>query len=393
MSHRHPVRRAGRPRGVDDVRQLSAGGEPGRRHRRHSPPRPRRPAGHPGLPLRPRPARRPARRGSPPARLRWRPAWRPAGPPGKPDPAAGKPRPPSRPPRSRRSSPGPGPGTRPLPTPARLRPAARTRPAGSPARPAPRTLTLGARRTATASGVRAARTANNSATVMSSSNSPAMALAARIGGGVVPPLPPPEFVRLHRGTCTVCTGAARVSGDRRQDPGEPVREAPGGTRVEQVGRRLQLHAQPTGRPARHGPRPGSGPGRTGLPRSRPRYGCPHAGQAAGRVHGGDVLQVSITWNSGYRPGTGPAPGPRPAARTARPGGRARPARSAAPGPAAAGNVGVARQVGAQHQRVDEEADQVIEGRVGPARDSWCRSGCRCPRRAGTAAPPGRPARP
>ena len=58
----------------------------------------------------------------------------------------------------------------------------------------------------------------------------------------------------------------------------------------------------------------------------------------------------------------------------------------APGRPARAKLGSPRHVGAQHQRVDEEADQVVQRRVGAARDRRCRSGCRRRRRAASAAP-------
>ncbi|GAA3079344.1 hypothetical protein GCM10020000_76260 [Streptomyces olivoverticillatus] len=57
------------------------------------------------------------------------------------------------------------------------------------------------------------------------------------------------------------------------------------------------------------------------------------------------------------------------------GGRAHPGQQLAEG-------GVAGGVGAQHDGVDEEADEVVERRVVAAEPSGSRWGCRCPRRAG-----------
>ena len=56
----------------------------------------------------------------------------------------------------------------------------------------------------------------------------------------------------------------------------------------------------------------------------------------------------------------PGAAPRPASRTAGPDARRRPARSRAPGASSSRNVGSPDEVRAQHQRVDEEADQPLQ---------------------------------
>ena len=89
----------------------------------------------------------------------------------------------------------------------------------------------------------------------------------------------------------------------------------------------------------------------------------------------------------------PARAPRPGARTARPGAPSAARRVSRTRARSSPERRVAGHVGAHHQGVDEEADQVVEGLVGAAGDGRTRSGCPCRRPAGTAAPPGPPAPP
>ena len=67
---------------------------------------------------------------------------------------------------------------------------------------------------------------------------------------------------------------------------------------------------------------------------------------------------------------------------------------AAPHPAdQLGKARVARGVGAQHQRVDEEPDQIVQRRIACGRQSGCRWRCRSPLQAASTAPQARPAAP
>ena len=84
----------------------------------------------------------------------------------------------------------------------------------------------------------------------------------------------------------------------------------------------------------------------------------------------------------------PAPAPPPAARTAAPGGRRRRAPPRARGRAAPGSVGSPDRSAAQHQRVDEEADQPLH----LARACGRRWACPPPRRPAPRSAPAAPAR-
>ena len=91
-----------------------------------------------------------------------------------------------------------------------------------------------------------------------------------------------------------------------------------------------------------------------------------------------LCSTSMTWNSGCRRAT--RPGQllhQPLERHVLVGERAQVGRRA-PGRAARRNVGSPDSVGAQHQGVDEEPDQVVQRLVGPARDRRCRAGYPCP---------------
>ena len=62
-------------------------------------------------------------------------------------------------------------------------------------------------------------------------------------------------------------------------------------------------------------------------------------------------------------------------------------------PSSSREARVARGVGAQHQRVDEEPDQLVQRRIGAARDRAADARCRCPPRAASAARQAPPAAP
>ena len=219
-----PLRRPGRPRGVDHVRRVAAGSDAAR-----SPsPGHRPPAGQ----LRGHgPAHRPP---APAPRSRRQPAASSAGGqhaagtgigqherdplrPGSPGPPAGTPPRPSAPP----AAPPPAPADRSISTattdsgPAPAPPAAA--PAGSPARPAPRKSPTRPRtHTATASGTRAARAANSSGTVA----------GRHRRRGVVPARQHLRPLVAASSTCTWRSRDARVGGDRGQHPGQPLRDQP-----------------------------------------------------------------------------------------------------------------------------------------------------------------------
>ena len=78
--------------------------------------------------------------------------------------------------------------------------------------------------------------------------------------------------------------------------------------------------------------------------------------------------------AGDGPATGPGPAPRPAARTARPGARSAARPASRTRPSSCSERRVPGQVGAQHQRVDEEPDQVIQRLIGPPRHRASRPG-------------------
>ena len=112
-------------------------------------------------------------------------------------------------------------------------------------------------------------------------------------------------------------------------------------------------------------------------RSTPQGARLNPGSSSGRA--GAFWTTNITWKSGDAAEVAlAAAAPRPASRTARPGGRRRRARLPHAAPAARGTVGIARQVGAQHEGVDEEADQPSSSARWPrpamgvptARSSW-----------------------
>ena len=169
--------------------------------------------------------------------------------------------------------------------------------------------------------------------------------------------PPPAAASARRG----CPGRATIAASRTlQWPSMRSIVA----RVEQVGAVLERAARP---PSASRQRRASG--RTSrvaraaserLARAGPAAPAPPSGvfcSANIDLEQRRVAQVALR-----------AAAPRPASRTAGPGARTRPAPSRAPAPAARGSVGSPDRSRAQHQRVDEEADQPLElaARCGPA---------------------------
>ena len=92
--------------------------------------------------------------------------------------------------------------------------------------------------------------------------------------------------------------------------------------------------------------------------ARARSTLPH-GAASGAAPSARAGRRTSPGTAACGSGCARAAAPRPAARTAGPGARTRRARSRAPAAAARGSVGSPDEVGAQHQRVDEEADQPL----------------------------------
>ena len=118
---------------------------------------------------------------------------------------------------------------------------------------------------------------------------------------------------------------------------------------------------------RRAARQGSATGRTWRSRSRPARTPPRS-PGSSRPTGALFCNASITWNSGWRDSeraglstsTSRSNGSVLVA-VGRQIGRAHPRDQLA-------EARIARRVGAQHQRVDEEADQIVERAVGAARD-------------------------
>ena len=219
----------------------------------------------------------------------------------------------------------------------------------------------------------------------------ARAPAPRTAPGTSPPAPPTPCRSTPRSTCSrsasvsigsSATGRSGVRGDpveqHEQVPGHPLDRG----RVEQVG--VVLERADAAR--RRAPRT-RGRGRTVDGHHRQRRPPRPPGRAATGVASPSVLQHA-PWPGTAACGWCPAPAAarRPAARTARPGGRRRPARCPAPRPRKSANDAPAVHGGAQHQGVDEEADQPLQ--LGPlaAGRRRCRPRCRPARTTGRAAP-------
>ena len=208
----------------------------------------------------------------------------------------------------------------------------------------------------------------------------------------------------HRIRASGAACAANSSGTvpRRHRP-PPCRSTRCSSCARSASSRIELRA--AGRPGRRRPPPAPGQPAAQSPRRSPRrtgrwrpstaaqpgqavpatglgqvdrqveLGRPGPRSALGRTRspgrssagGGVVLQDEHDLEQRVRgQATASGPAPPPAARTARPGARTPPGRPPAPAPAARERR-VAATVGAQHQGVDEEPDQVVERGVGPAR--------------------------
>ena len=165
--------------------------------------------------------------------------------------------------------------------------------------------------------------------------------------------------------------------------------------LEQVGAVFQHPVDPRRRAVRpRAARVGSATGRT--------WRCAVATGSSARLQprqargctGALFCNASITWNSGWR--ASDRAGLRTSTR--RSNGnvlvRCRPPELLARTRASSSRkLGLPDVSGAQHQRVHEEPDQIVERAIGATRQSGCRSACRCPRPAASAAPQAQPAAP
>ena len=192
-------------------------------------------------------------------------------------------------------------------------------------------------------------------------------------------------------------GRARGCGVRHrglQQPHQPLAKPPHRRSVEQVAGVFQ-HAVDAGRRRRRprAARPARPTGRTSRSRSPPAAAAPQAPAAPAPPPPRSASNASITWNSGCRDSDRAGL----STSTSRSNGRSGMAIgrkvAAAHPPDQLVEARVARRVGAQHQRVDEEPDQLVQRRRRCGPRSGCRSRCRCRPRAASAARQAPPAAP